>query len=235
MEILKIKKDFLLHIEDKKELLVLYYMWIKEDKEKNISFSINELVEYWEYSPHRDKGRINQIFRNILLKFKNNNIIHTSCNFDIIKNNHKITAKILNNNENIFFVTLTIHEMNKIKECIQLNTSIKKIHIEKLLYVYLLIKSHMNFSPNCVPLCYLSIDKIVSLSGFSKPTVEKYIKLLQENNIIQKYNLGYFKNTKGYSVIIPTVYTLNPVDVKTIKNNIKHILYNFESWGEDAI
>ena len=89
----------------------------------------------------------------------------------------------------------------------------------------------MNFSPNCVPLCYLSIDKIVSLSGFSKPTVEKYIKFLQENDIIQKYNLGYFKNTEGYSIIIPTVYTLNPVDIKIIKNNIKHILYNFESWG----
>jgi hypothetical protein len=234
MYYLKLKKDFLKTIEDPKELLMLYYLFIIENKEGDILFSLKNFLEYWNYKPKRNEDKINHKIKNILIKFKQLNIIHTDYeihNITISTNIH-IRFSTINNLpwymiEQQLFTTLAIGEIKQLKNyCFKFNN----IQIDKVLLLYLTIKSHMNFSSQSLTFCFASIDTLVKETNISKQTIAKYIDILIKCNLIYTYNVGNFINTNNKIIPTSTVYTLQNIEIKTIKNNLSAYLYNFKEW-----
>ena len=231
----KIKKDFLLNMNNPKELLVLYYLFIQENKEGNINFSIKELIEYWGYTPKRNEDKINQIFKNVLKKFKNENIIITDEEFENISISKKIqTSFSFENNiiwylkEDTPFVTLSIKELNILKQYIKIRN--EKIQIEKILFLFLILKAHMNFSSQSLTYCFPAIERLKNICKFSKKTIEKYINVLTECKLLYSYSINNYIDTYGQIISIPTLYSLNQIDLKTLKNNLSVQLHNFKEW-----
>lgn len=231
----KIKKDFFKTMDNPKELLVLYYLFIQENKEGCIIFSIKDLIEYWGYKPKRNEDKINQIFKTILAKFKENNIIVTNTNFENIPISQKIYAMFSFDNNTVWylkekssFVTLSIKELNTLRQYI--HNQNEKIQIEKILFLYLIIKSHMNFSPQNISYCFPTIETLKNICELSKTTVNKYINILTDCNMIYTYSIGNFINIYGQIIPIPKLYTLNNIDLKTLKNNLSVQLHNFKEW-----
>lgn len=235
MYYLKIKKDFFKTMDNPKELLVLYYLFVQENKEGHINFSIKDLIEYWGYKPKRNEDKINQIFKAILTKFKNKNIIISDVDFMNISISTKIHISFFqqNNtpwyfNETESFVTLSVKELNILKQ--HINTQKEKIQIEKVLFLYLIIKSHMNFSPQNVTCCFPKLETLVKLCKLSKSTVYKYINVLRNCNMIYTYSLGNFIDTNDNIIPVPTVYSLNNIEFSTLRNNLSAYLYKFKKW-----
>lgn len=231
----KIKKDFLKTMNNPKELLVLYYLFVQENKEGCINFSIKDLIEYWGYKPKRNEDKINQTFKNILIRFKENNIIVTNADFENISISKKICAMFSFENNTIWylrecgpFVTLSIKELNTLRRYI-LDRN-EKIQIEKILFLYLIIKSHMNFSPQNINYCFPTMDTLKNICRLSKSTIDKYIKILINCDMIYTYSVGNFIDIYGQIISIPKLYTLNNVDLKTLKNNLSVQLHNFKEW-----
>lgn len=235
MYYLKIRKDFLKTIEDPKELLVLYYLFVQENKEGCINFSIKDLIEYWGYKPKRNEDKINQVFKTILMKFKQKNIILTEINFMDISISTKlhITFSQKNNipwylNETECFVTLSIAELNILRQ--HINNHKEKIQIEKILFLYLIIKSYMNLSPQNIAYCFPKIETLVKACELSKTTIYKYINILKNCNMIYTYSLGNFIDTNENIIPVPTVYSLTNIEISTLKNNLSAYLYKFKKW-----
>ena len=235
MYYLKIRKNFLKTIDNPKELLVLYYLFVQENKEGCINFSIKDLIEYWGYKPKRNEDKINQIFKNILAKFKENNIILTDIDFMNISISTKIHTMFSqkNNipwyfNETESFVTLSIKELNVLKQ--YTSTQKEKIQIEKILFLYLTIKSYMNFSPQNIAYCFPKLKTLIEVCEFSKSTIYKYINVLKNCNMIYTYSLGNFIDTNENIIPVPTVYSLTNIEISILKNNLSAYLYKFKEW-----
>lgn len=235
MYYLKIRKNFLKAIDNPKELLVLYYLFVQENKEGYINFSIKDLIEYWGYKPKRNEDKINQTFRNILIKFKKNNIVLTDVNFVNVSISTKIHTMFSqkNNipwyfNETESFVTLSIKELNILRQ--YTSTQKEKIQIEKILFLYLTIKSYMNFSPQNITYCFPKIETLVKACELSKTTIYKYINILKNCNMIYTYSLGNFIDTNENIIPVPTVYSLTNIEIPTLKNNLSAYLYKFKKW-----
>ena len=235
MYYLKLNKAYVKNISNFKTLLVLYYLFVKEDKEGCINFSIKDLIQYWGYVQKRNDNKINQSLKTILEELKNLNVIITDVNFNNISISQSIHASFsVDNNipwyskEKKSFVTLSIKEMNILKQ--YLSSLKEKIQIEKILFLYLLLKSYMNFSPQNVAYCFPKLVTLIDITKFSKSTITKYITILKDCNMIFTYSLGYFINTNNKKIPTPTVYTLNPIDENVLKNNISASLENFKEW-----
>ena len=234
MYYMKLKKDFLKNIEDPKELLILYYLFIIENKEGDILFSLINFLEYWNYKPKRNEEKNNLKIKKILIKFKHLDIIQTDYeihNITISTNIH-IRFSTINNIPwymiaQQLFITLAVEEIKQLKNyCLNFNN----IQIDKLLLLYLIIKSHMNFSSQNIPFCFASIDTLSKETNISKQTIAKYIDILIKCNLIYIYNVGNFINTNNKIIPTSTVYTLQNIEIKTIKNNLSAYLYNFKEW-----
>lgn len=235
MYYLKLNKSYLKNISNFKTLLVLYYLFVKEDKEGCINFSIKDLIQYWGYIQKRNDNKINQSLKNILEELKNSNVIITDVDFNNIPISQNIcTSFSVDNNipwyskEKKSFVTLSIKEMNILKQ--YLDSLNEKIQIEKILFLYLILKSYMNFSPQNIVYCFPTLNALIKITGFSKSTISKYINILKDCNMIFTYSLGYFVNTNNKIKSVPTVYTLNQIDENILKNNISASLEKFKEW-----
>lgn len=235
MNYLKLNKSYLKNMSNLKTLLVLYYLFVKEDKEGCINFSIKDLIQYWGYVQKRNDNKINQILKEILEELKNSNAIITDVDFNNISISQSIhTSFSVDNNipwyfkENKSFVTLSIKEMNILKQ--HLSSLKEKIQIEKILFLYLLLKSYMNFSPQNIAYCFPTFDALVKITGFSRSTIFKYITILKNCNMIFTYDLGCFINTNNKIKSVPMIYALNSIDENVLKNNISASLENFKEW-----
>jgi hypothetical protein len=143
---------------------------------------LKNFLEYWNYKPKRNEDKINQKVKDILIKLKQLNIIHTNSEIHKITISTNIHMKFstINNfpwymTEQQSYITLAIGEIKKLKNyCSQING----IQIEKILFLYLIIKSHMNFCPQSISFCFSSVDTLSKESNISKQTVIKYIDIL---------------------------------------------------------
>lgn len=215
--------------------MVLYYLFLKEDKEGVIVFSIKNLISFWGFTPQRNNNKINMIFKNILDELKNNNIIISNIDFNSISISDFVTVKFYSEN-NIpwylnsknYFVSLSIQELKTLKNYI--DNSNEKIQIEKILYLYLLIKSYMNFSSQSLKYCFSSLDNLIKKSGLSRSSVLKYMSILQQANMIYIYDVGEYVDIDINIQKSPIIYTLEKININLLKNNISSYLTNFNYW-----
>jgi hypothetical protein len=169
------------------------------------------------------------------MEFKEKNIILTNIDFMNISISTRLQI-VFSQKNNIpwyfnaaeSFITLSVKELNILKQYI--STLKEKIQIEKILFLYLIIKSYMNFSPQNIAYCFPKIETLVKSCGFSKSTIFKYINVLKDCNMIYTYSLGNFIDTNGNIIPTSTIYSLNNIEITTLKNNLSASLYKFKEW-----
>lgn len=226
------------HIENpeyKKMILCYLFLYQAERRNGNIDFSINNIIDYWGYKRTNKKGEIPDIFKQCLIDLQNENIIESNYDFNNISNSEEITIKFkkdINDNyswlsNNQPFVLLNDDELLKLKNCKQKYG----IYIDKLISLYLLIKSFMNFSDD-YPCCFYSFENLMKINNLSKKTFEKLLRILNEENLIYNYTTYYTTKSKKLKLcqIYTTINCKDTYNFQLVKNNISSKLYDFYDW-----
>lgn len=227
------------HIENPKyKKMILCYLFLYQAERRNgdIDFSINDIIDYWEYQRTNKKGEIPDVIKNCLIDLQKENYIETDYDLNKLNNAEKITIRFKKDlDDNYFWLTnnqpyvlLTDEELLKLKNC-------KKkygIHIDKLISLYLLIKSFMNFSET-IPCCFHSFEKLMKINELSKKTFSKILNILHIEGLLYNYTAYYI--TKNKSIKMCQIYTVlncddNYQNLQLVKNNISSKLYNFHDW-----
>lgn len=227
------------HIENpqyKKTILCYLYLYQAERRNGDIDFSINDIIDYWGYQRTNKKGEIPDTIRQCLIDLQKENIIETNYNLNNLANAEKITIQFKKDLEDNYFwlsnnqpfVLLTDEELLKLRNC-------KKkygVYIDKLISLYLLIKSFMNFSEES-PCCFYSFERLMKINELSKKTFSKILNILQAEGLLYNYTTYYI--TKSKSIKMCQIYTTincnnNIQNLQLVKNNISSKLYDFHSW-----
>ena len=121
----------------------------------------------------------------------------------------------------VVFNNLEFDKIMNYQNCIKNNSSItsityKKItckeitcNIDNIIYLYLILKSFMNFSDQSYQFCFPSLVKLKTFSGLSTPSVKKILEILQQLNMIYIYNLGKYITPKGTVSNNQIIYSSN--------------------------
>ena len=232
---ISISKKYIENPEYKKMLLVFLYLYQIEKRNGDIEFSINDIIDYWEYQRTNKKGEIPDTLRDCLISLQKENFIETDCDLSKLANAEKITIRFkrdLKNNyswlKNKQFVILTDEELLKLKNC-------KKqygVYVDKLVSLYLLIKSFMNFSDS-VPNCYWYHERIMEMNKISKKTFMKMLDVLHNVGLLYNYKMYYTTNKKVVKYM--QVYTTlncdnNSQNLQLLKNSVSSKKIDFNDW-----
>ena len=236
MYFIKFKKTDIYNPNFKKQLLILWYLYVKESRDGTINCSIKDIITYMKFSFSTCKNGTNNIFKESIQDLINKKYIYTNNDLNIAKPNSTLTfyfSKNVNNeyicfNSSSDFVMLNDMEMNKILNYYDnytINTT-----LDNIVYIYLLIKSFMNITEQSPAFCFPSIKKLETYSGFHHSTIIKIIEILQNMYLLYIYDLGKYKTVSGEIKQQTLVYTLNPINKQLLKNNIASLKHNKIIW-----
>lgn len=254
---IKIKKDFLLKPEAKKTILLLWYLFSNEKRSGSIDFVLNDMIKYFGYCPSNKPNGINSVFKNSLQLLINENIIYSNNNLSDLKNDKTFVLNFSKDNNNQYsfldvssdYVVLNNLEFDKImnyQNCIKNNNSSTKqtthkevrkeitCNVDNIIYLYLILKSFMNFSDQSYQFCFPSVVKLKTFSGLSAPSVKKILEILQQLNMIYIYNLGKYITPNGTVSNNQIIYSLNNLQdsMDELKLHFVSLKKDFCKWEE---
>lgn len=206
-------------IHTMKQLLIYGYLFMNRTMRDEVKLSLEELIIGCGYSPHKGKNNINDQFRQELYTMYEDNRsghFHLSTQVDILtigiieRFTIDLSDIILDYDK---FTKVEFNDYDKI-------VLSKYQHKDKMLLVYLYIKSHIferrkdsngneTESIEDVQEGYaLSYEQIAKDTGISKSTVIKIIKLLEDLEMLHCYTTGGYKDDGGKIRNAPNVYVL---------------------------
>ncbi|MCR1933879.1 hypothetical protein NSA27_04075 [Clostridium tepidum] len=230
---------------DYKVLLVLDYLYTNTNRKDITMFTLEDMVISCGFKVDNHKGKINDKFKDILVKLQESKIIVTDTDLSKIKSKELIKCKIDifekdDNDNDIKFIQLFDSEKDKI-----LNYDKEKIDNLKMLYYYCYLKSRMfkraknddiAKSGGRSEICYPSYKTINFDLKLTDETISKYNNILVELNLIRIENAGlfYYANDKNKVVRESTnIYTLYTKQQDEWQNNLKEGIKFYKKQYED--
>lgn len=195
-------KSLLKKVNDDKVLLVLDYLYTETNRKGCIKFVLEDMICECGFIPNRNKGKINDVFRNILSLLQYENIIKCDDDLSKIKPKQVYKCELLIDLDNQY---IKLYEFEKDKI---LNQSVINIDNLKLLTLYCYLKSRMYARNNDNILerdggkaetCYPTYSAIADDINITEGIIKKYIDILVQLDLIRYDNAGlyYFKNDKN--------------------------------------
>lgn len=214
------------YLEQYDEMFMLMYVYLHRHRsvEGYINLTVKDFLLYYNYSPNRGKGRINNKVSNILDLMENNgfikhitnysnNIATPMGNIDCAK---MFTVQIINFDENWNpennFTKISYDEID----------NLRKNNVQfmgKALNIYINIKKYISFdtkNPSAVPFTYVSESSLSKKCNYGVNTIKKYIKILCDIKMLYLKNYGsYRRMLKGKEIIENSnnVYALKKEDL----------------------
>lgn len=218
---------------DYKVLLVLDYLYTNTNRKDITMFTLEDMVISCGFKVDNHKGKINDKFKDILVKLQESKIIVTDTDLSKIKSKELIKCKIDifekdDNDNDIKFIQLFDSEKDKI-----LNYDKEKIDNLKMLYYYCYLKSRMFkrqkgddlvIYGGKAEVCYPSYKKINEDIGLTDTIIKKYNDILVELNLIRIENAGLFYYLTDKNKVVresPNIYTLYTENKEVWQNNLK--------------
>lgn len=220
------------------ELIPYIYTYLncREDRIKQIIFSLDMLITGCGRVVKRGKGKSLETFKNTLEFFKEKEWIYYVGSLEEIKYNTLIYAQDLKNYNNLQKHYFKIERSNIIT-LLNLNTSIDKI---KILNVYYYINARLNRRENNNGLQPDIVRDGGRYEGFcdnlevmskhlniSKPTLNECLKLLKDNKLICYGNIGKITNGE----IVKESSNIYCIQESEYKEGIKQQKLYYENQG----
>jgi hypothetical protein len=233
---------------DYKVLLVLDYLYTNTNRRNITIFSLEDIITINGYKPDTHKNKINDKFKDILIKLQELKIIETDIDLKKIKSKELIRCNVHmfvkdKEGNDIRFIQLFDTEKDKI-------IAYNKENIDnlKLLYYYCYLKARMYkrqkdndliMSGGRAEICYPSYSKINDDIGITDEVIKKYNDILVELNLIRIGNAGlyYYQNDKNkISRESPNIYTLYTEVEEVWQLNLKEgIKFYKEQYADERV
>lgn len=225
--------NILKECKDYKVLLVLDYLYTYTNRRGITVFTLGDMVEISGFKQDSHKGKINDKFKDILIKLQELKIIESDIDLNKIKSKEliKCNVNLFNKNEegkDIRFIQLFDTEKEKI-----LNYKQEKIDNLKLLYYYCYLKSRLHKRKKGEELeihggraetCNPGYETIHRDIGLTNKAIKKYNDILVELNLIRIGNAGLWYYASDNNKIVResnNIYTLWTEQDFIWKRNLK--------------
>ena len=253
MYFIKIKKSFLLKPDSKKNILLLWYLFANEKRTGDIDFILNDMIKYYGYFPSNKDNGISSIFKKSLKTLFDENIIYSNNKIEDIKNDKIFPLKFSkNDNDEYSFLDIdsdyVIFNDEEFEKIIKYNNETKKkktnnqiraedkktssCNIDNVIYIYLILKSFMNFAEQSYQFCFPSMNKLKTFSGLSIQSIKKALEVLEKLKMIYIYPLGKYITTKEDLSKEQTIYCLNNYEkeLNALKTHFSSFKKDFKKW-----
>lgn len=195
----KNKESYLQQIKNDKVILIVNYLYTNTNRKGKSFFTLEDMIIECGYKPNMNKGRTNDIFKNILIKMQDIKMILTDINLEDLKRNDYVCCDL-----NIF----QKNELDEDNNYIQLYDSERelifsydkeKVDNLTLLKLYCYLKARMyrrkddkniQATGGNATVCYPSYAKIEEDINISQASIKKYIDILVDIDLIRYDNAG---------------------------------------------
>lgn len=195
------EKSYLEEIKDDKIINILCYLYTNTTRKGESIFIFEDMIEKCGYKLNANKGKINDIFKNVLIKLKEIGILVTDFDLKTLKKNNYTYCNInmfekdeKGNDTN--FIQLYDYEKDLIEKY-------KDDNVDNLilLKLYCYFKTRMykrkgdkdiQITGGKAEVCYPSYNLIAKDLAIGQSTIKKYIDILVSINLIRYDNVGLY-------------------------------------------
>ena len=212
---------------DYKAVLALEYLYCTRCLyDDTCRFSLEDMVMSCGYKPDAHKGKVNDVFKSLLIKFGEMRIIECEIDLNKIKPKNFIMCKLSLDMSSSFVIVLP-EEKEKI-------ATVPDIDYSQLFTYYYYLKARMYkrsitegsavVSGGMYEFGFTSLKKMYEDLKMTDSTLIKYNKILSELDLIRYKNFGtyYYSYDKNKTTkLSPNFYTLFDGDEKAAETNLK--------------
>ena len=171
--------------------------------------SIHRLVNSIGYTPNRNKGKINDVVKNMLIDLETQGYIFILDNLEKTKVNDCLEIRL--NGKHEFWNTenpFTQFYLEDYEKIINTKTSVDK---SRLIRIYLFIKKHLNTASWSEPFVFVCIRSIANGLNLSRGTnICQAIKELVACGVLYTYDVGSYIDKNGTRKNVTTYYAFEP-------------------------
>lgn len=227
---------------DNKAGIIMCYLFNAQRRTNNLcSFTLEDMIIWCGFSPHRSKGRTNDKFKFILNNLNQLKAIKSNIDLLNVKPNEYITVEYnaISYYENRYYgySYCSVDSFDKI-----IKLDLPAIEKCNLLNVYLYISARVSYrtkgdaieiSGGKSESCWFSYETIAKELNISLRSISTYISTLKNMDLIDYSNVGKLINSKSVVINGANVYVLcSTNDYKLhLKEGLKESLYYFNSIG----